>query len=144
MLLQLLKFKKEVNTLYLQNKLISSISTTLEMSSRSITNTLYRIKQKNKAILPTLQLKLGRPTKIIKRIKTIINSTRPLKACWPRKRNGWLSTPCNFAQAINEPENDTAPIKAPNKVTINTTMSCGLLPNNSTAAMAAAVPPIPL
>jgi transposase len=66
-------FEEEVNTLYLQNKSISSISTTLEKSSRSITNTLYRIKQKNKAILPTLHPKLGRPTKITKRIKTIVN-----------------------------------------------------------------------
>ena len=73
MLPQLSKFEKEVNTLYLQNKLISSISTTLEKSSRSITNTLYRIEQKNKAILPTLQPKLGRPTKILKRTKTIVN-----------------------------------------------------------------------
>ena len=66
-------FEKDINTLYLQNKSISSISTTLEKSSRSITNTLYRIKQKNKASLPTLQPKLGRPIKITKRIKTIIN-----------------------------------------------------------------------
>jgi hypothetical protein len=46
---------------------------TLEKSSRSITNTLYCIKQKNKAILPTLQPKLDRPTKNTKRQKTIVN-----------------------------------------------------------------------
>ena len=72
---KLSKFKKEVNTLYLQNKSISSISTTLEKSSRSITNTLYRIKQKNKAILPTLQPKLGRPTKITKEQKLLLIET---------------------------------------------------------------------
>jgi hypothetical protein len=73
MLTQLSKFETEVHTLYLQNKSISSISTTLENSSHSITNTLYRSKQKNKTILSNLQRKLGRPTKITKRIKTLVN-----------------------------------------------------------------------
>ena len=60
-------------------------------------------------------------------------------------RSGLLITPSSFAQAISEPDSDTAPISAPSKVTPSWVTPWVLPPNNSTAAIApAAPPPMPL
>ena len=71
--------------------------------------------------------------------------TTALKACWPGTRNGLLRTPSSFAQAISEPDSDTAPISAPINVTTSWVAPWALSPNSSTAAIApAAPPPMPL
>ena len=71
--------------------------------------------------------------------------TTPLKACWPGTRNGFLMTRSSLAQAISEPDSDTAPISAPINVTTSWVTPSALLPNSSTAAIApAAPPPMPL
>jgi transposase len=73
MSLKLSKFEQQVNALLLENKLTSSISSTLDRPSRSITNAISRIKKKNSSIIPTTKPKLGRPTKITKNTKRAIN-----------------------------------------------------------------------
>ena len=52
--------------------------------------------------------------------------TTPLKACWPLTRSGLLMTPSSLAQAISEPDSDTAPISAPSSVTMSWVVPCGL------------------
>jgi hypothetical protein len=54
-------------------------------------------------------------------------------------------TPSSLAQAISEPDSDTAPISAPSRSRQAGSMPSALLPNSSTAAIApAAPPPMPL
>ena len=80
----LLKFKKEVYTLSLQNKSTSTISTILEKPYKSIYNTLQRIKKKKDTIIPLSTPKLGRPTKVSKRTTRVVN--RDLERS-PKKTN---------------------------------------------------------
>ena len=68
-----------------------------------------------------------------------------LKYCRPFTRNGLVITPSSLAQAIKDPDSETAPISAPSRVTTNCVLPCAFAPNSSTAAIApAAPPPIPL
>jgi len=73
MSLKFSKFKEKVSTLLLEDYSITSISTILEKSSKSIYNTISRIKRKNNTPLPTISSKLGYSFKITKRTKRAIN-----------------------------------------------------------------------
>jgi len=73
MSLKLSKYEQEVLSLLLENYSISSISTTLDRPSSSISNTIKRIKRKNNTPLPTISPKLGPSFKITKRTKRAIN-----------------------------------------------------------------------
>jgi len=73
MSLKILKCKEKVSTLLLEDYFITSISTILEKSSKSIYNTISRIKRKNNIPLPTINSKLGCSFKITKRTKRAIN-----------------------------------------------------------------------
>ena len=68
-----MKFKEKVSTLLLENYSITSITTILEKSSKSISNTISRIKRKHNIPLPTISPKLGCSFKITKRTKRAIN-----------------------------------------------------------------------
>jgi len=67
------EFKEKVSTLLLESYSITSICTILEKSSKSIYNTISRIKRKNNIPLPTISSKLGCSFKITKRTKRAIN-----------------------------------------------------------------------
>ena len=73
MSLKLLKFEEKVSTLLLENYSITSISTILDKPSKSIYNTISRIKRKNNIPLPTISPKVGPSFKITKRTKRAIN-----------------------------------------------------------------------
>ena len=73
MSLKLSKFEEKVSTLLLENNSITSISTILEKPSKSIYNTISRIKRKNNTLLPTISPKVGPSFKITKRTKRAIN-----------------------------------------------------------------------
>ena len=68
-----MKFKEKVSTLLLENYSITSITTILEKSSKSISNTICRIKRKHNVPLPTISSKLGYFFKLTKRTKRAIN-----------------------------------------------------------------------
>ena len=67
------KFESEVQLLFSSNTSILEISNILDYSRRSIYNTLYRIKKKEKTFSNKKELDLGRPKKITLRIKRVIN-----------------------------------------------------------------------
>ena len=73
MSLKLSKYEQKVFSLLLENNSISSISTTLDRPSSSISNAIKRIKRKNNTPLPTISPKVGPSFKITKRTKRAIN-----------------------------------------------------------------------